>query len=334
VEYRNLGRTGTRVSEVGLGTMTFGREADEDACRAILHAYLEAGGNLIDTANGYGGPKGVAEEIIGGAIGSRRDEVVIATKVRFPTSPAPNDRGLSRRHIRMSVEASLRRLRTEWIDLLQLHSWDPGTPIDETLSALGDLVTAGKVMYAGVSNFTGWQAATAACRSELRGWAPIVSYQGNYSLISRELEAEVIPFCINNGLGVLCYGPLGGGLLTGKYQRGTSPDPRTRAGGSDLSAEGMGRRMTERAFAIAEVVRQVAAEAGRPPAHIALAWLLQQPGVTAALIGARTADQLTETLGAVGWSLDAEAAAHLDAASEDRVRYPQGFQAWMASIGM
>jgi aryl-alcohol dehydrogenase-like predicted oxidoreductase len=334
MEYRNLGRTGTRVSEVGLGTMTFGREADEGASRAILDAYLEAGGNFIDTANTYGGSKGIAEEIIGRSLEGRREEVVIATKVRFATSPAPNDRGLSRRHIRMSVDASLRRLRTGWIDLLQLHSWDPTTPIDVTLSALDDLVTAGKVLHAGVSNFTGWQTATAVCRGEMRSWAPIVTYQGNYSLIGRELEREVIPFCIDSGLGVLCYGPLAGGLLTGKYRRGTPPDPRTRAGGSDLSAEGMSRRMSERAFAIADVVRDVAAEVGRPPAHVALGWVLGQPGITSALIGARTVAQLDETLGTVGWSLDPELSDRLDAASEHRVGYPQEFQSWMASIGM
>jgi aryl-alcohol dehydrogenase-like predicted oxidoreductase len=334
VEQRQLGRAGVRVSELGLGTMTFGRECDEATSRSILDRFLDAGGTFVDTANNYGEPGGSSETILGTALAGRRDAVVLATKVRFFTGDGANDRGLSRRHVRMSVDASLRRLRTDWIDLLQVHSWDPVTPLVETLSTLDDLVRAGKVRYIGASNFTGWQLATANGLAALHAWEPFVSYQGNYSLVGRELEREVLPYCTYAGLGVLPYGPLGGGLLTGKYQRGQRPDDGTRAAGDGLIAEGMSRRMTERAFATADVVREIAAESGRTPAQVALNWVTNRPEVTSSLLGARTVGQLEDNLGSVGWQLDPAHIERLDDSSRISIGYPEEFQRWMAAVGM
>jgi aryl-alcohol dehydrogenase-like predicted oxidoreductase len=334
VEQRQLGAAGVRVSELGLGTMTFGRECDEAMSRMILDRFIDAGGTLVDTANNYGEPAGASETILGRALAGRRDRVVLATKVRFLTGDGSNDRGLSRRHVRMSVDASLRRLQTDWIDVLQVHSWDPVTPLDETLSTLDDLVHAGKVRYIGASNLTGWQPATANGLAALHGWEAFVAYQGNYSLVGRELEREVLPYCAYAGLGVLPYGPLGGGLLTGKYRRGEPPGAGTRAGGDGMSSEGMSRRMTDRAFATADVVREIAAEAGRTAAQVALNWVTNRPQVTSSLLGARTLDQLDDNLGSVGWRLEPEHVDRLDQSSRIRIGYPQEFQHWMAAVGM
>src|SRR5580704_12218563 len=312
--------------------MTFGRECDEATSRLILDRFIDAGGTLVDTANNYGEPGGASESILGRALAGRRDTVVLATKVRFFTGDGPNDRGLSRRHVRMSVDASLRRLQTDWIDLLQIHSWDPVTPLDETLSTLDDLVRGGKVRYIGASNFTGWQLAAANGLAALHGWEPFVSYQGNYSLVGRELERDVLPYCAYAGLGVLPYGPLGGGLLTGKYRRGEAPGAGTRAAGDGLSGEGMSRRMTARAFATSDVVQEIATECGRTPAQVALNWVTNRPQVTSSLLGARTLDQLEDNLGAVGWRLDPEQVDRLDESSRVRIGYPQEFQQWMAAV--
>jgi aryl-alcohol dehydrogenase-like predicted oxidoreductase len=314
--------------------MTFGRECDEATSRRILDRFLDAGGTFVDTANNYGEPGGQSEAILGKALAGRRDRVVLATKVRFFTGDGTNDRGLSRRHVRMSVDASLRRLQTDWIDLLQVHSWDPVTPLAETLSTLDALVRAGKVRYIGASNFTGWQLATANGLADQHRWESFVSYQGNYSLVGRDLEREVMPYCAYAGMGVLPYGPLGGGLLTGKYRRGQPPGDGTRAAGEGLIAEGMSRRMTERAFATADVVQEIAAESGRTPAQVALNWVTNRPGVTSSLLGARTVEQLEDNLGSVGWQLDPEHVNRLDRSSRISVGYPQEFQQWMAAVGM
>jgi aryl-alcohol dehydrogenase-like predicted oxidoreductase len=314
--------------------MTFGRECDEATSRSILDRFIDAGGTFVDTANNYGEPPGASEAIVGRALAGRRDRMVLATKVRFFTGDGANDRGLSRRHVRMSVEASLRRLQTDWIDLLQVHSWDPVTPPVDTLSTLDDLVHAGTVRYIGASNFTGWQLATANGLAAQHTWEPFVSYQGNYSLVGRELDREVLPYCTYAGLDVLAYGPLGGGLLTGKYHPGEPPGDGTRAAGQGLVGEGMSRRMTERAFATADVVVEIAAESGRTPAQVALNWVTNRPEVTASLVGARTLDQLDDNLGAVGWQLEAEHVDRLDHSSRVTIGYPQEFQQWMAAVGM
>jgi aryl-alcohol dehydrogenase-like predicted oxidoreductase len=328
VEYRQLGRTGVRVTEVCLGAMTFGREIDEEASRAILDRYLNAGGNFVDTADAYGG--GASEEILGRALGARRDDIVLATKVRMPVGDDVNAQGASRRHIRAGVEASLRRLRTDWLDLYQLHCWDPFTPLEETLSTLDDLVRDGKVRYIGASNYTGWQLAKALGLSILHGWEPFVSLQPQYSLVTRETERELLPLCREEGLAVLPWSPLGGGLLTGKYRAREEPPPETRAGDRTPSAVLMRERLkAERNFAVADAVGKLAAEIGRTPAQVALNWVLHREGVTAPILGVRTVTQLEDNLGALGWRLEPEHERALDDASAIEYGYPYDFIAWI-----
>src|SRR6476469_919838 len=218
MEYRQFGRTCTRVSELCLGTMTFGNEADEATSHQIVDRFVDAGGNFIDTANVYS--QGVSEEITGRAIKGKRDQIVLATKARFAMGGDTNAVGSSRRNLRAACEASLRRLGTEWIDLYQVHMWDKHTPLEETLSTLDDLVREGKVRYVGASNFAGWQLAKALGVSDRRGWERFVTLQPLYNLMSRELENELLPLCRDQGLGVLVWSPLAGGFLSGKYRRG------------------------------------------------------------------------------------------------------------------
>jgi aryl-alcohol dehydrogenase-like predicted oxidoreductase len=325
---RALGPTGVRVSEVALGAMTFGREASEDESRAMLDRYLEAGGNFVDTADVYGG--GASETILGRVFAERprlRDEVVLATKFRMKSGPAPNDAGGSRRHIRASIEGSLRRLRTDWVDLYQIHAWDPHTPVEETLATLDDLVHEGKVRYVGASNYTGWQLAQAVERSRARGWEGFVALQPQYSLVCRDIERELVPYCHAEGLAVLPWSPLGGGLLTGKYRRGERPTSDTR-GGDDTSPSGLLVRMRlddERTDAVVETVGKVAAALGRSPAQVALRWVLERPGMTAPILGARTLGQLDDNLGALGWSLDEAHHRALDEVSAIPLGYPYEF---------
>ena len=215
MKLNQLGRSGLYVSELALGAMTFGRELDESDARAIVDRFIDAGGNFIDTANVYNG--GESETILGRILDRRRHDVVVATKVRGLMGPGPYESGLSRKHIMDSVDASLKRLQTDYIDLYQCHSWDPTTPIEETMRALSDLVDSGKVRYIGCSNFAGWQLATAMGLARQNGWAPIISLQPQYSLLSREVERELIPLAEFAGLAVLPWSPLGGGVLSGKY---------------------------------------------------------------------------------------------------------------------
>jgi aryl-alcohol dehydrogenase-like predicted oxidoreductase len=324
VELRQLGRTGIRVTELCLGAMTFGREAPEDDSLALLDRYLDAGGNFVDTADAYGG--GASEEILGRALAARRDQIVLATKVRMPVSADANDAGASRRHLRAGVEASLRRLRTDWIDLYQLHCWDAFTPLDETLSTLDDLVREGKVRYLGASNYTGWQLAKALGAAERRGWEPFVSLQPQYSLVCRDVERELLPLCREERLAVLPWSPLGGGLLTGKYRAGEGSPEGTRGGDSTPSGYLMRRRLAvERNYAVAEAVAKVAAEIGRTPAQVALNWVLTREGVTAPIVGARTLAHLDDNLGTIGWRLDAEQEQALEEASAIDLGYPYDF---------
>ena len=334
MEARSLGRTGVRVSELCLGTMTFGREADESESRLILDRFLDGGGNFVDTANVYGNPPGASESIVGDLLAGRRDDVVLATKVRFPTGPGPNDRGLSRRHIRQECERSLRRLRTEWIDLYQVHGWDPHTRLEETLGVLDDLVHEGKVRYLGASNFAGWQMAKALGISCARGYESFVSLQPTYSLVTRDIERELLPLCRADGLAVLPYGPLAGGLLSGKYQRDEAPQPQTRAGAGEMIGRGMSFYMTTRGFAVADAVRDIAEACGHSPSQVALNWVLAREGVTAPIVGARTVGQLEDNLGAVGWKLEPEHARALEDASRLTLGYPHDLHAWTQEIGL
>jgi aryl-alcohol dehydrogenase-like predicted oxidoreductase len=328
MELRGFGSTGIRVSELCLGAMTFGRETTEPDSVRLLDRYLDAGGNFVDTADTYGG--GASEEILGRALEGRRDGIVLATKFRMVSGPGPNDIGASRRNIRREVEASLRRLRTEWIDLYQIHCWDARTPLDETLSTLDDLVREGKVRYLGASNFTGWQLATALGRQRERRWEPFVSLQPQYSLVTRDLERELLPLAEHEALAVMPWSPLGGGVLTGKYRAGEAAPAETRGSDATPSAALMRIRLEqERNHRIAEVVGKVAAEIGRTPAQVALNWVLHRPGVTTPIVGARTLDQLEDNLGATGWRLDDAQLATLDDASAIELGYPYDFIAWI-----
>ncbi|HEY9375635.1 MAG TPA: aldo/keto reductase, partial [Jiangellaceae bacterium] len=262
MEHRLLGRSGCSVSTLALGTMTLGSETDEDGSRAQLDAFVAAGGNLIDTADVYSG--GASEEIVGRWLATSspevRDAVVIATKGRFRMGPDANDLGLSRRHLQRAVDGSLRRLGVDCIDLYQVHAWDPMTPLDETLRALDDMVRVGKIRYVGLSNFTGWQIQKAVGLARMHGLAAPITLQPQYNLLVREIEWEIVPACLDAGLGLLPWSPLGGGWLTGKYQRDTAPVGATRLGEDpDRGVEAYSRRSTQdRTWDVIDVVRRVA----------------------------------------------------------------------------
>lgn len=313
MEYRRLGRTGLKVSELCLGTMTFGGQADEETSGRIIHRALDAGVNFIDTADIYpmGGTvetAGRTEEIVGRALRGRRDGVVLATKVRGATGPGPNDQGLSRRHIMQAVEASLRRLGTDYIDLYQVHWPDVETPLEETLRALDDLVRQGKVRYVGCSNFEAWRLCKALWISDKYGLARFDSLQPRYNLLDRRVEREHLALCQEEGLGVIPYSPLGGGLLTGKYRPGQEPPPGTRGA---VSAR-FGRWLTEGNLRAVAAVQELAQARGVTAAQFALAWLLSRPAVTAPIIGVTREEQLDELLGAVGLRLTPEELAAAD----------------------
>jgi aryl-alcohol dehydrogenase-like predicted oxidoreductase len=324
MEYRRLGETGLMVSELCLGCMTFGRETDEEDSKGLVGRFLDAGGNFIDTADVYS--KGVSEEISGRAIRGVRDDVVLATKVRFPMGDGPNDVGLSRKHVTQGCEDSLRRLGTDFIDLYQVHCWDAATPLEETLSALTDLVRAGKVRYVGVSNFTAWQIMKSVCVSEANGFERFVCLQPQYSLVERNVEYEILPVCEEGGLGVIPWSPLGGGFLSGKYRRGEEPPEGSRISEAVESMEEYwDRRATERNWRVLDVVGEIAEATGRSYSQIALNWLLRQPTVTAPILGVRTMEQLEDNLGAAGWELDEDQVRRLSEAGAPEDTYPHRF---------
>jgi aryl-alcohol dehydrogenase-like predicted oxidoreductase len=329
VLYRTLGRSGCAVSALALGTMTFGREADEQESHAQIDRFVEVGGNLIDTADVYA--DGASEEIIGRWLSKKqpadRDRVVLATKGRFPMGDGPNDVGLSRRHLAAALDASLRRLNVERVDLYQVHAYDPLTPLEETLRFLDDAVHAGKVHYVGLSNFTGWQLQRAVDLAEFRGLARPVTLQPQYNLLAREIEWEVVPAAEANGLGLLPWSPLGGGWLTGKYSREEAPTGATRLGENpDRGVEAYDRRgRTERTWDVVDAVRAIATAGNNTMAQVALAWLLAQPAVTSVILGARTLEQLDDNLAAVEVQLSAEDIERLDLASDPGAAdYPYG----------
>jgi aryl-alcohol dehydrogenase-like predicted oxidoreductase len=308
--------------------MTFGTETDEAGAHAQLDRYVEVGGNLVDTADVYSG--GVSEQMIGRWLASRsgaRDEIVLATKGRFATGRRPNDVGLSRRHLTSALEASLRRLGVDVIDLYQVHSFDPLTPLEETLRFLDDAVHVGKIHYVGLSNFTGWQLQKAVDIAEFRGLAAPVTLQPQYNLLVRELEWEVVPAAQSSGLGLLPWSPLGGGWLTGKYQREQAPAGATRLGENpDRGVEAYARRSRlERTWDVIDAVREVAEKHGTSMAQVALAWLVDRPTVSSVILGARTVEQLNDNLGAADLHLTADETRRLDAASDPfPVDYPYG----------
>jgi aryl-alcohol dehydrogenase-like predicted oxidoreductase len=329
MEYRMLGSSGCIVSALALGTMTFGTESDEQNAHAQLDLFLASGGNLIDTADVYG--RGRSEEIIGRWLIRQPDEirsrVVLATKGRFPMGPDANDSGLSRRRLRHALHASLRRLGTDHVDLYQLHAHDPLTPPEETIRFLDDAVRAGDISYVGLSNYTGWQLQRFVDIAEFRGLVRPVTLQPQYNLLAREIEWEIVPACLANGLGLLPWSPLGGGWLTGKYTRESRPTGATRLGENPgRGVEAYDRRVgQERTWTVIEALQSIASGRGVTMAQVALAWLRDRPGVSSVILGARTIEQLRENLATSGLSLSDEETARLDAASDPQAAdYPYG----------
>lgn len=329
MEYRRLGHSGTVVSRLALGSMYFGGETTQEEAFAIMDAYVEAGGNLIDTANVYMG--GRSEAIVGQWFASRpgeiTDRVVLASKGRHSTHKGPNAPGLSRPGLHRLLDESLRNLGRDHIDLYQLHSWDPLTPVEETLAFLDTAVRAGKIHYVGLSNFTGWQLQLFMSTARQLGLALPVTLQQQYSLLSRESEWEVIPAAIHNGVGVLPWSPLAGGFLSGKYARASQPAPGTRAGSDKPLYQWTSAEYgdVDRNWTVIDRVVQIAEDSGRTPSQVALAWLADQPGVTAPIFGARNLAQLRDNLGAAAMHLDPASTAALDEVSQPRsFGYPYG----------
>jgi len=330
--YRLLGRSGLRVSPLSLGTMTFGTDwgwgADSDESRRMLDTYLARGGNFIDTADVYTG--GSSERLLGEFLGERREQVVLATKYTSNTRPGdPNAGGNHRKNMVRSVEASLRRLRTDYIDLLYLHAWDGTTPVEEILRGMDDLVSSGKVVYVGISDAPAWQVSRMQAIADLRGWAPLIALQIEYSLIERTPQRELIPMAGELGLGVIPWSPLASGVLTGKYSHADLDH-----GGGTASAEGTRKNvaaannaLTERGLAIADTVTKVAAELGVTPARVAVAWTLRNPAVTSPILGARTLAQLEDNLGALDVELTDTQLTTLDEASAIELGFPHDFLA-------
>ncbi|MET7300668.1 aldo/keto reductase [Embleya sp. NPDC005575] len=324
--YRLLGRSGLRVSPLALGTATFGTEwgwgAGHDDARKLFDLYVERGGNFIDTASTY--TNGSSERMLGEFTRDHRESLVLATKYTTLRRPGdPNSGGAHRKSLFGSVETSLRQLKTDYIDLLFLHVWDFMTPVEEILRGLDDLVRHGKVLYVAISNAPAWEISRMQAIADLRSWSPLVALQIEYSLINRGGERDLIPMARAMGLGVTPYSPLGGGVLSGKYSRADLTATGADSGESNRKSFNAGLGMvTERTLAIADVVREIAAEVGHTPAQVALAWTLQNPGVTAPVIGARTPEQLVGNLGALEVDLTAHQLARLDKVSAIDLGYP------------
>jgi aryl-alcohol dehydrogenase-like predicted oxidoreductase len=304
MEYRHLGRSGLEVSAIGLGTNNFGRRVDAEGAALVVHQALDAGINMIDTSNSYGG--GLSEEYIGRALKGKRHQAIVATKVSSRMGEGPNRAGNSRQHIMSEVHNSLRRLDTDYIDLYQIHFPDPNTPIEETLRALDDLVHQGTVRYIGCSNFTAWQVCEAVWTSRSLGLTSFVSVQPRYNMLDREIEAELAPFCAAYSIGILPYFPLANGFLTGKYRRGEPPPPGARLSQND---RGM---FTDANFELLENLEQFAAERGHTILELAFAWLLANPMVGSVIAGATKPEQVADNARASGWHLTAEDMAVVD----------------------
>ena len=328
MDYRTLGRSGCAVSNLALGTMTFGVETAEPGAHEQLDLFLEAGGTLVDTADVYGG--GESERIIGSWLADRPADltgrVVLATKGRFPTADDPNGAGLSVRHLTRALDASLARLGVDRVDLYQAHAYDPVTPLEETLRTMDGFVRAGKVAYWGLSNFTGWQLTKLVQLAQAMGVPAPVTLQPQYSLVVREIEWEIVPAALDAGMGLLPWSPLGGGYLSGKYTRDRRPGAGTRLGDDPgRGMEAWERRGTERTWAVIDAVQRVAEARAVSMAEVALAWVTDRPGVTATIVGARTTEQLRTNLGAADLHLSAAETAALDAASDPHPPdYPYG----------
>lgn len=326
MKQRHLGRSGLVVSRLALGTMTWGRDTDEDDAAAQLVAFREAGGTLVDTADIYG--EGESERVLGRLLGDvvPREEILLATKAHGVTGPTPMQRGTSRGALLAALDASLRRLQVDHVDLWQLHAWDPVTPWEESLAALDTAVSSGRVRYAGVSNFSGWQlGATAAHQRAWPGRSPLVSDQVEYSLLQRGVEREVVPAALALGVGLLPWSPLGRGVLTGKYRGGSPADSR---GASDRYAGFIAPYLDDEARSVVDAVVTAADGLGVSPVAVALAWVRDRPGVVAPVVGARTAAQLRGSLAAEGVELPGEIRAALDDVSAPGTGYPETAARW------
>ena len=331
MDYRQLGRSGLQVPALSLGTGTFGGSNEffkkwgetgvKEATR-LVDICLEAGLNFFDTANIYS--EGMAEEVLGGALKGRRDQCLIATKATFRAGPGPNDVGSSRQHLVKACEDSLKRLKTDHIDLYFMHGFDARTPVEETLAALDRMVQDGKIRYIGCSNFSGWHLMKALATSEKDGLARYAAYQGYYSLIGRDYESEIMPLCLDQGVGTMVWSPLGWGRLTGKIRRGqAAQEGRIAQGGGEHGPE----VEDEHLYKVVDALDAIANETGRTVPQIALNWLLRRPTVCNVVIGARNEEQLKQNLGAVGWALSPDQVARLDAASRRPLAYPYWHQA-------
>lgn len=339
MEYRHMGKTGLQVSELCLGAMTFGREATEAESHAMLDRFVAAGGNFIDTADVYS--RGVSEEILGGWLkGKPRDELVIATKGRWgtddPNARRPNQYGLGRKQLIAACDASLKRLKTEYIDLYQVHMWDPWARLEDTLSTLDGLVRSGKVRYVGASNYSGWQLQKSIDLAKANGWEPFTCLQALYNLLDRDSEYELLHVVRNEGLGMIPWSPLRGGWLAGRYRRGmNAPVSGTRIeiASEQGWSESWERYNTERTWTVIDTVLAIAREVGESPAQVSLNWLLRRPGVTGPIIGARNMQQLEDNLGATGWALSEEHMRRLNTASE-RTDLPYPYDVHRARLGI
>jgi aryl-alcohol dehydrogenase-like predicted oxidoreductase len=325
MEYRNLGASGCAVSTFALGTMSFGDTTDEAGAFAQLDAFAEAGGTLIDTADVY--VAGASETIIGRWLAKRpadiTERIVLATKGRFPTSGEPNGAGLSRRHLDRALNASLRRLGVDTVDPYQVHCWDPLTPIEETLSFLSEAIRWGKIRYSGLSNYVGWQIQKTVDTAESRGLTGPVTLQSGYSLLSREIEWEIVPACQSTGLGILTYSPLAAGILTGKYQQTDAAPANTRMSDHPMGTYLRARSQHKRTLAVLDAAATIARDKGTTMAQVALTWLAARPAVSSVILGARTLEQLTANL-PTDMTLGAEETALLDQVSQPRIDYPYG----------
>jgi aryl-alcohol dehydrogenase-like predicted oxidoreductase len=327
MEYRRLGRTGLKVSEVCLGTMTFGMDGwgiDEEHSEQIIDLALEAGVNFIDTANSYAESR--SETILGQALKGRRDKLILATKVFNPMGTDINDSGTSRAHIMRAIEDSLKRLQTDYIDLYQIHHVDRETPTEERLRALDDLVHQGKVRYIGCSNEYAWRLCDALWLSEVKNLARYESLQSLYNLMTRDLDEEILPLCVEKGVGVIVWSPLAAGYLTGKYKPGEPPPSDTRFGKTNSS---MRRYFPAQEAEILETLREVADSVGKSMAQTALRWTLEQEGITSVIVGATKVEQLLDNIGCSGWHLPAELLNKLNNVSACPPRYPHLMEANM-----
>ncbi|MGG1636430.1 aldo/keto reductase [Paenibacillus sp. NRS-1760] len=320
MNFKLLGKSGLAVSELCLGTMTFGNTTSEEDSIEMIDRFVDRGGNFLDTADVY--VSGRSEEIVGKAIKNKRSDIVLATKVRMTTSSNINGVGLSRKHIMDGVEASLKRLQTDYIDLYQVHVWDHATPIEETLRTLDDLVTSGKVRYIGCSNFFAWQLMKSLAYSDASRYVRFVSIQPQYSLVSRQMDREMLSLCLEEKVGIIPWAPIGGGFLTGRYTR---EEPKEGRLTSKVGESAWNLRSNDKNFEILDALLEAAKELDKSPAQVALRWLIQREGITSPIFGASKLEQFEENIGAIGWEMPSEVWNRLEQISALPEDYPNRF---------